>query len=135
MSERAVARNILSILPRRSARRYGQRSPLLQDVDAGMSSHGRPGSNNMAPTSWKALTSARLTSIKDYVAHKPTRGTRDGSRQTWDQWARQAIRKPYGSADAQRVTSAMERVQLFPGWAVRRYKDPSRVNEPGEIEY
>ncbi|KAF8523002.1 hypothetical protein JB92DRAFT_2885742 [Gautieria morchelliformis] len=108
-----------------------------------MSSHNRPGSN-MAPTSWKALTSSRLTSFKDYVGqmdYKATyesvssrvRGSKeDGSRQSWDQWAKQALRRPYGSStDLQRVDIGVEKVQLFPGWAVRRYKDPSRMNERG----
>ncbi|KAF8586371.1 hypothetical protein K439DRAFT_1387305 [Ramaria rubella] len=108
-----------------------------------MSSHSQSGSD-MPPMSWKALTSSRLTSLKDYVAQKEYKskydalssrmlGNRDnGSRQTWDQWARNALGTPSVSPPViQRVGLGVEKVQLFPGWAVRRYKDPSKVNEDG----
>ena len=97
----------------------------------------------MAPASWK-LASSRLASFKDYVVqadYKGTydsltsrvRGTRDsGSRQTWEQW-RQALGKQSGSsADMQQLGPGVEKVHLFPGWAVRRYKNPSNMTDNGK---
>jgi hypothetical protein len=93
----------------------------------------------MAPASWKGATSSRLASFKDYVAQidyktlsSRVRGEarETGPRQTWDQWTRQTLGKPHASsATAQRATLGVERVQLFPGWAVRRPANPSGVTD------
>ena len=105
-----------------------------------MSSKSQPGSD-FTPVSRRAMASSRLASFKDYVAQMDytalssrVRGSREnGQRQTWDQWARQALWKPYGSSTSvPRAAVGVEKVQLFPGWAVRRPVNPSRVNDDGK---
>ncbi|KAI0064045.1 hypothetical protein BV25DRAFT_1882683 [Artomyces pyxidatus] len=84
-----------------------------------------------APT-WKSLASTRLNSFKDYVSQRdlkrlPVRrelrpgevGYTDGvaKKQSWTQWAGQKIAKRLAGDE----TGSMEKVNLFPGWASRRY--------------
>ncbi|TFK39506.1 hypothetical protein BDQ12DRAFT_712190 [Crucibulum laeve] len=83
-------------------------------------------------TSWKYIQSAssRLSSFKGYLReHRtplpspgaraaPQQGTAE-ERQSWRQWAGQKIRLRRGSGDEEDRNT--EVVNLFPGWAARRY--------------
>jgi len=62
------------------------------------------------------------------------RGTReDGTKQTWDQWARQKFGGKEGSAtDTQKTAQGVEKLQLFPGWAVRRFRNPGAIRDECE---
>ena len=51
-------------------------------------------------------------------------------RSSWGQWAGQKIRSTLGQGDDSGVTTGLERVSLFPGWACRRYsEDPAGLGE------
>ncbi|KAF8518972.1 hypothetical protein BU17DRAFT_48053 [Hysterangium stoloniferum] len=98
--------------------------------------------SNMSPISWKALRSSRLTAIKDYVAKKDYRGTyetlssgvrgatEEGAICSWDQWAQHRFGKSQRSfTDVQHTILGVERLQLFPGWAVRRFAERSKFQD------
>ncbi|KAG5637102.1 hypothetical protein H0H81_005785, partial [Sphagnurus paluster] len=91
--------------------------------------------------SWRYITSAssRISSFKDFLQTKnKTRGLQDAPQQsrsglqseipsqdertTWRSWAGQKIRSARGAGD---VVGA-ESLDIFPGWAVRRYRHTGR---------
>jgi hypothetical protein len=82
-------------------------------------------------SSWRHISSAgsRLSSLKGYLVHRDSgSGSRsprtplapNEERQSWRAWAGQKIRvrRRGGHGDGQENT---ELVNVFPGWAVRRY--------------
>ncbi|KAG8725663.1 hypothetical protein FRC12_024156, partial [Ceratobasidium sp. 428] len=90
----------------------------------------------MSGGGWRNVALAKLAKVKDYVASSevsksaynavsnrvvayrtgvdPTTGEK---RQTWEEWARERRQR---RREEQR---GVERIALFPGWAVRRYPD------------
>lgn len=88
------------------------------------------------------MTSSRLASLKDYVVQKDYKGTYDslssrvrGIRDDRDgqsgyQWARQTLGKTHGSSvDARQIALSVEKIQLFPGWAVRKYQNRAGADD------
>ena len=88
--------------------------------------------------SWRSLASAASRSIKGYVVQRdprkvvavPTDQKRpDGQpintylKQSWGQWAGQKIRD-LRQPNEEAASSAVEKLSLFPGWAVRKYQKP-----------
>ncbi|GJJ11104.1 hypothetical protein Clacol_005335 [Clathrus columnatus] len=84
----------------------------------------------MIPSSWKTLTSSKLSNIRDYVAQKDYKGTyesiaarvKGGSEVEWN---------GHGTRDGLPGTSSIgiEKLSLFPGWAVRRFRKPSDIED------
>ncbi|KAH9479808.1 Phosphatidate phosphatase APP1 [Psilocybe cubensis] len=104
------------------------------------------------PSSWRYLTSAgnRISSFKGYLSgREPGAGWRSGRttpnasqaprdepRQSWRAWAGQKIRvRRRGQYDA---TESNELINIFPGWAARRYASQQdeygRGPRPFELE-
>ncbi|KZT09836.1 uncharacterized protein LAESUDRAFT_796156 [Laetiporus sulphureus 93-53] len=82
------------------------------------------------PSSWRSLASAASRQIKTYVSQKEFRRASPSSRgiigdegssrkQSWTQWAGQKLRQVQGE------NTGVEQVLLFPGWAARRFHEPS----------
>lgn len=99
-------------------------------------------SEEMAPPgSWRSLASAASRSIKGYIAQQrdlkqayPSSrsiappGAELAKKQSWSQWAGQKLRRgSQGEYDA-----SGDRLSLFPGWAVRRYREPPKGSGDGE---
>ncbi|KAG5642163.1 hypothetical protein DXG03_003547 [Asterophora parasitica] len=94
------------------------------------------------PSSWRSLASAssRISSFKDYL-HQPhsrgigTRSTtpraEEDQRRTWREWAGDKIKLTRGISDGPGGT---ETVNLFPGWAARRYRKIGSLDEAFEVE-
>ncbi|RDB15960.1 hypothetical protein Hypma_003559 [Hypsizygus marmoreus] len=95
------------------------------------------------PSSWRYLSSAssRLSSFKGYLQSKNPPGSRAGpsaiggssdNRQSWRAWAGQKIKIRRGTPEP----SGTETVNLFPGWAARRYRKigSSELQEAFEVE-
>ncbi|KAM5544170.1 hypothetical protein V8D89_001830 [Ganoderma adspersum] len=91
-------------------------------------------SEEMAPPgSWRSLASAASRSLKGYItqqrelkqAYPSSRSiappdAETAKKQSWSQWAGQKFRRgSQGDYDA-----SGDRLSLFPGWAVRRYREP-----------
>lgn len=89
-------------------------------------------------SSWRSLASVASRSIKGYVVQRdprkvvavPTDQKRpDGqpvniySKQSWGQWAGQKIRD-LRQPNEEAASNAVEKLSLFPGWAVRKYRKP-----------
>ncbi|PIL25177.1 hypothetical protein GSI_13066 [Ganoderma sinense ZZ0214-1] len=92
-------------------------------------------SEEMPPPSWRSLASAASRSIKGYItqqrelkqAYPSSRsiappGAEAAKRQSWSQWAGQKLRR---GSQAEYDASG-DRLSLFPGWAVRRYREPPK---------
>ena len=96
------------------------------------------------PSSWRYLTSARshVSNMKGYLSGRESpsmsrtpraQGGQQGDvPQSWRAWAGQKIRvRKRGTYGLGNVNT--EVVNLFPGWAVRRYPMPlARTNYPSE---
>ncbi|KAF5386239.1 hypothetical protein D9615_002187 [Tricholomella constricta] len=94
--------------------------------------------------SWRYLTSAssRITTFRDYLhgshARNAIRGPRNApphpedQRQSWRAWAGQKMRLARGTSDG--LGPGTETINLFPGWAVRRYRQVEDKDREGEFE-
>ncbi|KAI4519233.1 hypothetical protein K525DRAFT_258712 [Schizophyllum commune Loenen D] len=77
--------------------------------------------------SWRSTASAGLSALRTIAQQNLSRlpspqqangADANGQRQTWKQWAGQKLRGQPGD----NYRPDLERISLFPGWAVRRYK-------------
>ncbi|KAH8104041.1 hypothetical protein BXZ70DRAFT_679687 [Cristinia sonorae] len=100
------------------------------------------------PSTWRALASSAGRTIKAYAKQRDARiaayqeevlpesqSIPIGARQSWSQWAGQKIRDLRQSNDEGSGT-VVEKLSLFPGWAARRYREPTpqSLDAPFDIE-
>jgi hypothetical protein len=90
---------------------------------------GPSGHNNMRGLSWKALAGSAANRAKDYVVQKEYKNTYEsvkaqlkGEAQGHPNW------KCNSTSGGPHGTGIVERVHLFPGWAVRRYRTGDENN-------
>lgn len=89
----------------------------------------------MMPSSWKTLTSSKLSTIRDYVAQKDYRGAYDAIASRVKGNGEDSAHGKASVEDASLVAQSravvgIEKLHLFPGWAARRYRRPSDINDP-----
>ncbi|KAG7444523.1 uncharacterized protein BT62DRAFT_971263 [Guyanagaster necrorhizus] len=92
------------------------------------------------PTSWKSLASTASNRLKGYIAQKDLRtrninlqrrlGVDTDNGQSWKEWAGQKISNKL----LQNSSPGIEKLALFPGWAVRKYLSDNENEGPFEVD-